>query len=326
MDTGTESTDAKENAGQCAPGISLVVLSYNQQAFIGDALRAALAQDCDPVEILISDDCSDDNTWGIIEETIRGYDGPHSVQARQNPENLGLVAHINRIFEIARGEIIIPAYGDDISLPNRVAEIAAVFAKSRPLLVHSDAIAIDETGAQTQTNYRKADFYRTTDPLDVATSMALYLGAAGAWHRSLFDRYGPIRFANVYDDHIFGFRAALEGRVAFIEKPLIKYREGIGLSHQLSNARSGNAPASARRCKILDMMISAYRQRLADCESFGLPDNHPVVRTLSRALAKTEMRRACHDGILGMIARNLNRPGMALSAAAAEGLRIVRRR
>ena len=305
---------------------SIVVLSYNQSAYIGDAVRAALAQDCAPAEIIISDDCSTDGTYEAILAATTGYAGPHRVVTRQNDMNEGLVAHINRISELATGDVIIPAYGDDISFPTRVSEIARVFDETQALLVHSDAIAIDENGDETTSKYRKADFYHSTDPLMTATSMALYLGAAGAWHKKLFDKYGPLRYPNVYDDHILGFRAALENRVAFLEKPLLKYREGIGISHQLNREKDRPGTASARRRKILEMTIATFRQRLMDAATFGLPENHAIPMKLRHALRKAEMRRACHDGIGRMILTNLRHPAIAFSAAASEGLRMIRRR
>ncbi len=303
----------------------MVVLSYNQAPFIGDAVRGALAQECPPLEIIISDDCSTDGTFDVIQETVRDYDGPHRVTARRNAQNIGLVAHINAMFDVATGDVLIPAYGDDISMPNRAAEIMQAFDDNAPLLVHSDAMAIDIEGRETATNYRKADFFRTTDPLETATSMAVYLGASGAWHRSLFAKYGPITYPNIYDDHVFGFRAALEGRVSLIEKPLLKYREGIGLSHQLKQDQNTEA-ARDRRKKILNMRVAAYRQRHADGETFGLAADHPIMRKLAKATRKAELRAACYDGIGRMILGNLGHPMAALSAAGAEGLRILRGR
>ncbi|MFD1157104.1 glycosyltransferase [Roseovarius aestuarii] len=304
---------------------SVVILSYNQEDYIGDAIRSVLTQECFPVEILVSDDCSTDGTFHAAQRAVEGYRGPHSLHMRRNPKNMGLIAHINQIVETATGDVIIPAYGDDISLPSRVAEIAKLFEARAPLLVHSDAIAIDENGNETRSHYRKADFYRTTDALQTATSMALYLGASGAWHRELFSKYGPIRHPNVYEDHILGFRAALENRVAFIDKPLLKYREGVGISHQLNRERH-REDAGTRRRKILDMMIATFSQRLADAATHGMSANHAVMKKLLRAKRKAELRRACYGGIGRMVAGNLSTPGAALSAAAAEGLRIIRRR
>lgn len=48
--------------------LSLVVMAYKQEGFIRDAVEAALAQDYPDLEIVLSDDCSPDNTFAIMEE------------------------------------------------------------------------------------------------------------------------------------------------------------------------------------------------------------------------------------------------------------------
>ena len=45
------------------PRITLAVLAYNQSHFIEDAVRSALGQVCEPVEVLLSDDASPDTTF-----------------------------------------------------------------------------------------------------------------------------------------------------------------------------------------------------------------------------------------------------------------------
>ena len=50
------------------PPISLVLVSFNQQKYVREAVESALAQDYDNLEIVISDDCSRDKTWEIISQ------------------------------------------------------------------------------------------------------------------------------------------------------------------------------------------------------------------------------------------------------------------
>ena len=71
------------------PLLSLLLFAYNQEAYIRDALRGALAQTYSPLQILVSDDASTDGTAAIVAEELAGYRGPHDVEFLQNPENLG---------------------------------------------------------------------------------------------------------------------------------------------------------------------------------------------------------------------------------------------
>ena len=120
-----------------APRCSLLVLTYNQERFVADAVRAALAKEGPPVEIIISDDGSVDDTFAVAEACVAGYDGPHEVILNRNATNMGAITHTNHVVGMARGDILIPAYGDDIAFADRALRIAQAFEAHDPLLVHS---------------------------------------------------------------------------------------------------------------------------------------------------------------------------------------------
>src|SRR4051812_14586565 len=101
------------------PLLSFCLVAYNQAAFIRDAVEAALSQTYSPLEIILSDDCSSDVTFEIIREVASAYSGPHLVRVNRTARNCGLCQHVNQVAELARGELIIVAAGDDISLPER---------------------------------------------------------------------------------------------------------------------------------------------------------------------------------------------------------------
>src|SRR5436305_10570563 len=101
------------------PLLTFVVASFNQEKYIEQAVRGALAQTYSPLEIIISDDCSRDRAFVIASEIISSYRGPHKVRLNRNPINLGIGGHVNRIMELCRGQLIIASAGDDVSLPNR---------------------------------------------------------------------------------------------------------------------------------------------------------------------------------------------------------------
>lgn len=308
-----------------APDCSLLVLTYNQAAFVADAIDAALAQTGVVAEIIVSDDASGDATFDIARDRLAGYGGPHRVVLSRNDANMGVIAHTNKVVAMASTDILIPCYGDDIAFPTRAARIVETFARHAPLLTHSHAVAIDETGMQVPSGYGKAAFFASTDPLAVATSRAHYLGASGAWHRALFDKYGPIRSPLVYDDHILGFRAALEGRVRLIDEPLLYYREGIGISN-LRRADQSRAANRARRLKILRQTVAIYEERAQDARRFGLGEGDAVLRALEDARFRAAARLAWYEDRGALLRHVARRPGAGLAALAGEALRDLRNR
>ena len=61
------------------PLISYCLITYNQEKYIKEAVLSALSQTYHPLEIIISDDCSTDNTFDIVRETINNYLGGHNI-------------------------------------------------------------------------------------------------------------------------------------------------------------------------------------------------------------------------------------------------------
>jgi len=71
------------------------------------------------VEILISDNCSTDETWSVLGE----YSEKHGFQIRRNEKNLGMDQNLCEICKVARGEFMWWMGDDDIVLPDFLAWI-----------------------------------------------------------------------------------------------------------------------------------------------------------------------------------------------------------
>jgi len=102
------------------PLVTFAVIAYKQERFVREAVEGAFAQTYRPLEIILSDDCSPDRTFEIMQEMAAAYDGPHRVRLNRNERNLGLASHFNNILSAASGEILVISAGDDISGPSRV--------------------------------------------------------------------------------------------------------------------------------------------------------------------------------------------------------------
>ena len=64
--------------------LSFVVMAYNQESFIREAVAAAFAQDHDDLEIVLTDDCSTDATFAIMQDMAAAYTGPHTIILNRN--------------------------------------------------------------------------------------------------------------------------------------------------------------------------------------------------------------------------------------------------
>lgn len=266
---------------------SLILFTYNQEKFVSQAVNAVLSQKCDPIEILITDDCSSDKTFDIVLDIVNKYKGPHKVLLNRNNKNLGLSGHIDKAHELSSGDVIIGAAGDDISHPNRCQKIIDCFKNKSPLLVFSYADVIDSNGKEATHGYYNASLYKSNNMIEIARSGSLYLGATGAWHRNLYDKYGSFE-EHAYEDLIFGFRAALEKNFYILDESLVTYRLGYGVTGKDSFFKNTES-FRRNRMKSLQVIKAVYVQRLKDALTFGYSSKSLIIKTIEHELLKADI-------------------------------------
>ncbi|MEP6064287.1 MAG: glycosyltransferase [Paracoccaceae bacterium] len=305
------------------PDLSILLLAYNQESVVQEAIQSAFAQTADNLEIIISDDKSPDKTYEVMQEAVASYSGPHQVRCIQSAENMGLKAHLNHLVTIAASDRIMCIAGDDISFPHRAARLIQVFDTEDPLLIHSDADPIDAAGQPAKdTQFSGASLRRKSTPLEIAASQALYLGASVAFHKDLFRKYGPLPNSPAYEDLILGFRATLEDRVSYVQDPLLQYRVDVGISKAPSRPVSVDQ-TKALRVKKLERDTAVLEQRILDSQLFGADRVGDVLAELNRALSDKKARLDFHQ--LGAF-RGHHAFGQKLKAAANETIRLVQRK
>ncbi|WP_166504567.1 glycosyltransferase [Thioclava sp. IC9] len=305
---------------------TILFVCFNQERFVRAAVRDALAQDYEDLEIYLSDDCSTDNSFLIIQEEAKRYEGPHKVIVNRTPENLGLNKHIGVLLDMSQDDIIIPFAGDDRFRPDRARKLVERLIDDDALLVHSYADCIGLDNEEIPPIHSDATLYVTDDLRKIARSQGLFIGATAAWRRDLFTKYGPLPEEVAYEDLILGFRAALEGRISLVEEPLVRYRVGTGASFQ---ARSlGALDYRARRLKNLMVWRNVLLARRADATTYGLSRDHPVMQDIQDELFDVETRLFfCGVSDAGAAFRKaLVKPRRFLRTAASELNRHFRKR
>ena len=213
--------------GDSRPLVSILLIAFNQQATVAEAVAGALAQTWSPLEILLSDDASTDGSFAAIEAAAAGYAGPHRVILNRNPRNLGIGAHLSHLVSLSRGELLVVAAGDDVSLPQRCERLVdAWLASDRQLdLIASALEDLDEQG-RVHARIKPSDLSSYRNAADWLARPPFVVGAAQAWTRRLFDRFGPLPPGVVAEDLLMVFRAIVSGGALTLPEPLVRYRRG----------------------------------------------------------------------------------------------------
>lgn len=208
------------------PRISVLLLACNQQATAHAAAQSVLAQQCEPLEIVLSDDASTDDTFGVLKAAVAAYRGPHRVRALRSAVNLGIGAHYNALVAETQGELLVTAAGDDISLPRRVQRLAQAWDATggRADLVGSHYIDMMPDGSLGDVVV--TDDLARLSLADWCRARPFSLGATHAFTRRMMERFGPFVDDLWYEDPVMALRAFLAGGGVTVPEALVCYRRG----------------------------------------------------------------------------------------------------
>lgn len=120
------------------PLVSIVIPSYNQGKFIRETIQSCLDQDYRPIEIIVQDGASKDETV----EVLKSFDAPE-LSWVSDPDK-GVVDAVNKGLGRARGGILTIQSSDDVFLPGAIrAAVAALQENPDAGLVYGDVKHID---------------------------------------------------------------------------------------------------------------------------------------------------------------------------------------
>lgn len=94
------------------PRFSFLLITYNQENYIEEALQSAFDQDYPNLEIVVCDDCSQDRTFELASQMVKAYRGTHRVILHRNERNLGIGANFQQAYELSTGDWLFMAAGD----------------------------------------------------------------------------------------------------------------------------------------------------------------------------------------------------------------------
>jgi glycosyltransferase involved in cell wall biosynthesis len=97
------------------PKVTIMIPTYNQELYIGDAIKSALAQDYENLEVIVSDDCSNDKTG----EIALSFCSDKRLKYYRNEKNLGRVGNYHKtLYDYATGDWVVNLDGDDYYTDN----------------------------------------------------------------------------------------------------------------------------------------------------------------------------------------------------------------
>lgn len=206
--------------------VSVGILTYNHELFIARSLHSVLALKYENLEILISDDCSTDKTYKIVEDIVLSTKTIHTVVMNRNTVNVGLAGNFNKTFrDLATGDFLITLGGDDMIKLDYIELALKHFEEENVMLLDFNGTIVNEMDevkgiASHLIGHRKLfslDDYINLRPISTFAPGRMI-------RKELVQSFHPIAKQCPTEDSILVLRALLLGKALRLNENFIFYR------------------------------------------------------------------------------------------------------
>ncbi|MDP4546875.1 glycosyltransferase family 2 protein [Marinobacter sp. MDS2] len=241
--------------------ISIAMATYNGAQYIQEQLQSFVAQTRQPDELIITDDCSTDQTEAFVREFAKT--APFTVEFHRNEKNLGYCGNFNAALMKTTGDLVFLSDQDDVWLPEKIEYMTrAAEHNQEALVLMNDALISDaELNVSLHTKYqriRKAGL----------SNESFVMGCCCAFRRDFLTWALPIPITYPgHDNWLVGLADKIQAKI-IIDKPLQFYRRHgkntskIALNDHTLSPLSFFVSAVIRRAKEIYSQSSSFEQEL----------------------------------------------------------------
>jgi hypothetical protein len=128
------------------PLVTVIITAYNYARYLPRSLGQVLTQDYAPLEVLVMDNASTDETPAVLER----YSSDPRLRVVRNERNVGATPNHNHGLQYARGDYIVFLSADDELAPGSIARAMAYYDTHPEIdIVYGWTYRIDGTGRET---------------------------------------------------------------------------------------------------------------------------------------------------------------------------------
>ena len=215
--------------------VSVIVVTYNSSNYVLETLESVYRQSYPDIELIVSDDCSKDNTLDICQQWVeKNKNRFTNTKVIQTECNIGICGNYNFALKHANGDWIKYIAGDDILEDNCIERFVANIKADTYLYTCITKHLQNETG--------ETQLYKTRIPESSAWHQARYM------LKYLYGINGPTLFVErkhlnelggfeekypMIEDWPIAIRFSTNGyQIGIINEPLVQWRiYGDSISH-----------------------------------------------------------------------------------------------
>jgi glycosyltransferase involved in cell wall biosynthesis len=206
------------------PGVSVILPTFNRDAYLADAIRSILAQSEKPLDFIVVDDGSTDGTPEIAAQF-----GAEITYVRQT--NAGKLTAIATGLDRAKGDLVWIMDDDDLVPPDALHKLAEPFAQNPALVLSYGRMTRfnddDTDGSEEEVEY-------PDDPRPFLVQMMEDCFVTG--HPCVMVRRAPLEAMRPFDrtviasvDYYLHLGVGQQGPAAFVDSVVLRQRQHDGL-------------------------------------------------------------------------------------------------
>jgi glycosyltransferase involved in cell wall biosynthesis len=241
--------ETKKSNADKAPVLSIIMLAYNAEHYVKEAIESALSQEFHNFELIVVDDGSTDNTYSIV-ESFRD----ERLKIHRNEVNKGIVFSRNKGIALSSGRYIGMLDADDVAMPGKFRK-QLEFLESNPEfgMVGSWALLIDSTGKETGELWKLSG-----EPEKIPAIMLFknyFVQSSVVFRRSCLPSYNYKEGYEIVEDYKLWIDIMKHSKAWNLPEYLVKYRvHGTNITHQ-------------KAMLVRENLIAVYRELLGQ---FGI--------------------------------------------------------
>jgi glycosyltransferase involved in cell wall biosynthesis len=209
---------------------TVVMCTYNGERFVEEQLASLLSQEEAPLEIIVSDDRSTDNTCKIVERIAET--SKIRIHLRVNERNLGFGENFLSACTLSSGDLIAFCDQDDIWHPAKIGRCRSAFSDPDVMLTVHTAVLVDVDGRPCGDFKQGICKDRKMKPQSY-DPWSVFFGFSMTFRREVLDLYPrddrPFdyidRKSKMSHDRWALFLANSVGSIYEIDQDLVKYRQ-----------------------------------------------------------------------------------------------------
>jgi glycosyltransferase involved in cell wall biosynthesis len=227
---------------QPPPSVSVMMITYGHEAYIRQAIEGVLMQECIfPVELIVADDCSPDNTPAVVREILSTHPRAAWIRYTRHSKNKGRVDNSLWALEQARGKYTAICEGDDFWIDPYKLQKQFDYLEANPDSAgcFHHAYLIKKSDEELNNIYHPyVSQYRSYNQEMALTWLGSSYATCSLMFRTSILLNSPSWFKNNVCDEFIDILITNYGTLDFIDGIMSVYRiTGEGSWTQLSNAK-----------------------------------------------------------------------------------------